>query len=237
VRMAQEMAAKLMAQAAAQPQQAAPQTAAAPSVEINPMLKAAQDIARKLAEKVMSALLYNSSLQTFDHILLMACPVTSGDADQWLTNCAALVIRSAVGQTLFRAVCGHCLTVNLLQSGHVNLKTQPSLFMIAWHSQHNESRQTVLRDCKLICRAWFTFAGDTEVGSERACVHVQAGIPMTSMQQMPAYPQAPSMWAAPGSQLPAGPHFESELEINDFPQHARWKVRKSLLLSLYSTPS
>ena len=56
--MAQEMAAKLMAQAAAQPQQAAPQTAAAPSVEINPMLKAAQDIARKLAEKVMSALLY-----------------------------------------------------------------------------------------------------------------------------------------------------------------------------------
>lgn len=122
VRMAQEMAAKLMAQAAAQPQQAAPQTAAAPSVEINPMLKAAQDIARKLAEKVISALLYNSSLQTFDHIWLMACPVTSYDDDQRLTSFAALVVRSAVGQTLYRTVCGHCLTVNLLQSGHVNLK-------------------------------------------------------------------------------------------------------------------
>lgn len=33
------------------------------------------------------------------------------------------------------------------------------------------------------------------------------------------------MWAQPGTQLPAGPHFEAELEINDFPQHARWKVR------------
>lgn len=25
---------------------------------------------------------------------------------------------------------------------------------------------------------------------------------------------------------PLLPHFESELEINDFPQHARWKVRR-----------
>ncbi|EIE18729.1 DEAD-domain-containing protein [Coccomyxa subellipsoidea C-169] len=56
----------------------------------------------------------------------------------------------------------------------------------------------------------------------RVCV--QHGMPVTPMQQMPAYPQAPSMWAAPGSQLPAGPHFEAELEINEFPQHARWKV-------------
>ncbi len=28
------------------------------------------------------------------------------------------------------------------------------------------------------------------------------------------------LWVQPE----AGPHFEAELEINDFPQHARWKV-------------
>jgi hypothetical protein len=34
------------------------------------------------------------------------------------------------------------------------------------------------------------------------------------------------MWAQPGApQVEAGPHFEAELEINDFPQHARWKAR------------
>ncbi|BDA49746.1 DEAD-box ATP-dependent RNA helicase 42 [Coccomyxa sp. Obi] len=102
VRQAQELAARLMAQAAAQPQQM-PQPAAPPPVEVNPMLEAAQRIARQLAEK--------------------------------------------------------------------------------------------------------------------------AGMPVTSVTPMPAYnPNVPSMWAQPGSQLPAGPHFEAELEINDFPQHARWKV-------------
>lgn len=77
-----------------------------------------------------------------------------------------------------------------------------------------------------------------------SCVCVQHGMPVTPMQQMPAYPQAPSMWAAPGSQLPAGPHFEAELEINEFPQHARWKVRDpsphplfTLLLQLLLSPT
>ena len=42
--------------------------------------------------------------------------------------------------------------------------------------------------------------------------------------------------AAPGAStsVPAGvldvaqPHFEADLEINDFPQHARWKARSRL---------
>ena len=48
-----------------------------------------------------------------------------------------------------------------------------------------------------------------------------APIPQTFTQ-----PKVPSMWAQPGSYQPEAdkPHFESELEINDFPQHARWKV-------------
>ncbi len=54
VRQAQELAAKLMAQAAAQPQQM-PQPAAPAPVEVNPMLEAAQKIARQLAEKVILA--------------------------------------------------------------------------------------------------------------------------------------------------------------------------------------
>lgn len=58
------------------------------------------------------------------------------------------------------------------------------------------------------------------------------------MQQMPSYmPQAPSMWAQPGSQQPSGPHFEAELEINDFPQHARWKVRCCLSQSAFFCPN
>ena len=36
---------------------------------------------------------------------------------------------------------------------------------------------------------------------------------------MPLNPNAP--WL--GGEM--GAHFESEMEINDFPQHARWKVR------------
>ncbi len=52
VRHAQEMAAKLMAQAAAQPQQPVAQPTAAAPAELNPMLRAAQEISRKLAEKV-----------------------------------------------------------------------------------------------------------------------------------------------------------------------------------------
>jgi hypothetical protein len=56
---------------------------------------------------------------------------------------------------------------------------------------------------------------------------VQIGYTAPPTAQMPAYPQAPSMYAAPGSMQPDSdkPHFEAELEINDFPQHARWKVR------------
>ncbi len=43
--------------------------------------------------------------------------------------------------------------------------------------------------------------------------------------------QAASAWGGPAPPVPGAPggvaerHFESELEINDFPQHARWKVR------------
>lgn len=48
-----------------------------------------------------------------------------------------------------------------------------------------------------------------------------APIPQPMMQ-----PKVPSMWAQPGTYQPEAdrPHFETELEINDFPQHARWKV-------------
>ena len=38
-------------------------------------------------------------------------------------------------------------------------------------------------------------------------------------------PPAPSPFAPGAGMVPLGErHFEAELEINDFPQHARWKV-------------
>lgn len=63
VRLAQEMAAKLMAQAAAQPQQQQQPLQAAPApAEVNPMLQAAQKIARQLAEKVRFVHLHTGSV-------------------------------------------------------------------------------------------------------------------------------------------------------------------------------
>ena len=55
---------------------------------------------------------------------------------------------------------------------------------------------------------------------------VQAGMPVTALPQPMLQPKVPSMWAQPGSYQADSqkPHFETELEINDFPQHARWKV-------------
>lgn len=52
-------------------------------------------------------------------------------------------------------------------------------------------------------------------------------MPVTALPQPMLQPKVPSMWAQPGSYQPDAnkPHFETELEINDFPQHARWKVR------------
>ena len=54
-----------------------------------------------------------------------------------------------------------------------------------------------------------------------------APIPQPMMQ-----PKVPSMWAQPGTYQPEAdrPHFETELEINDFPQHARWKVSHTSLI-------
>ena len=51
-------------------------------------------------------------------------------------------------------------------------------------------------------------------------------MPVTALPQPMLQPKVPSMWAQPGAYNPAAdkPHFETELEINDFPQHARWKV-------------
>ena len=55
-------------------------------------------------------------------------------------------------------------------------------------------------------------------------------MPVTALPQPMLQPKVPSMWAQPGAYNPAAdkPHFETELEINDFPQHARWKVHLSL---------
>ena len=39
--------------------------------------------------------------------------------------------------------------------------------------------------------------------------------------------QVPGQWAAPEEERVS--YFETELEINDFPQHARWKVRSCFL--------
>ena len=52
---------------------------------------------------------------------------------------------------------------------------------------------------------------------------------ITALPQPMLQPKVPSMWAQPGSYQPDAnkPHFETELEINDFPQHARWKVWSS----------
>lgn len=57
-------------------------------------------------------------------------------------------------------------------------------------------------------------------------IWLQAGMPSAPIPQVMMQPRVPSMWAQPGSYQPEAerPHFESELEINDFPQHARWKV-------------
>lgn len=54
-----------------------------------------------------------------------------------------------------------------------------------------------------------------------------APIPQPMMQ-----PKVPSMWAQPGTYQPEAdrPHFETELEINDFPQHARWKASRTSLI-------
>lgn len=55
---------------------------------------------------------------------------------------------------------------------------------------------------------------------------LQRGMAVAPIPQTFTQPKVPSMWAQPGSYQPEAdkPHFESELEINDFPQHARWKV-------------
>jgi hypothetical protein len=58
------------------------------------------------------------------------------------------------------------------------------------------------------------------------CALAQAGMPAAPIPQPMMQPKVPSMWAQPGTYQPEAdrPHFETELEINDFPQHARWKV-------------
>ena len=42
---------------------------------------------------------------------------------------------------------------------------------------------------------------------------LQAGLPVSAMQPSALRPM-----------VPAGMHFEAEIEVNDFPQHARWKA-------------
>lgn len=49
------------------------------------------------------------------------------------------------------------------------------------------------------------------------CVCVQHGIPASSIAPPVHRPNVPS-----------GMHYEAEIEINDFPQHARWKVSGNL---------
>lgn len=58
---------------------------------------------------------------------------------------------------------------------------------------------------------------------------MQAGQPVTPRPQPMLQPRVPSIWAQAGIYHPDPdkPHFETELEINDFPQHARWKVQTS----------
>lgn len=58
---------------------------------------------------------------------------------------------------------------------------------------------------------------------------VQVGMPVT--QPAPAFGGSAADVAARlmnnagvAPEPDMGPHFEAELEINDFPQHARWKV-------------
>ena len=48
----------------------------------------------------------------------------------------------------------------------------------------------------------------------------QAGLPAVQ----PTAARAPG-WPVGGATEAEQAHFEAELEINDFPQHARWKVR------------
>lgn len=67
-------------------------------------------------------------------------------------------------------------------------------------------------------------AHDTSCPNSSLCL--QRGMAVAPIPQTFTQPKVPSMWAQPGSYQPEAdkPHFESELEINDFPQHARWKV-------------
>ena len=64
------------------------------------------------------------------------------------------------------------------------------------------------------------------------CALLQAGMPAAPIPQPMMQPKVPSMWAQPGTYQPEAdrPHFETELEINDFPQHARWKVSHTSLI-------
>lgn len=67
------------------------------------------------------------------------------------------------------------------------------------------------------------------------------GAPGVSGLSMQAAAQRAATLAAALSGNPAGvvkPHYEAELEINDFPQHARWKVSPMTLTGeLYWTPN
>lgn len=74
------------------------------------------------------------------------------------------------------------------------------------------------------------YAHMPEFMSEGCVLMLQHGMPAPAPIATSAAARAQQLASQWGGEGDKTSHFEAELEINDFPQHARWKVRLALLL-------